>query len=43
MLNKVIAMGPSVRTYGEEVTDMPVCMPRLLLDEFTLSSVSDAV
>ncbi len=43
MLNKVIAMGPSVRTYGEEVTDMPVCMPTLLLDEFTLSSVSDAV
>jgi predicted Zn-dependent protease len=43
MLNKVIAMGPSVRTYGEEVTDMPLSMPALLVDEFTLSSVSDAV
>ncbi len=43
MLNKVIAMGPSVRTYGEEVTDLPISMPTLLLDEFTLSSVSDAV
>jgi predicted Zn-dependent protease len=43
MLNKVIAMGPSVRTYGEEVTDMPLSVPTLLIDEFTLSSVSDAV
>jgi predicted Zn-dependent protease len=43
MLNKVLAMGPSVRTYGEEISDMPLSMPTLLLDEFTLSSVSDAV
>jgi predicted Zn-dependent protease len=43
MLNKVMAMGPSVRTYGEEVTDMPMSVPALLVDEFTLSSVSDAV
>ena len=43
MLNKVIAMGPSVRTYGEEIGDMPMSVPTLLIDEFTLSSVSDAV
>ncbi len=43
MLNKVIAMGPSVRTYGEEITDTPISVPTLLVDEFTLSSVSDAV
>jgi len=43
MLNKVIAMGPSVRTYGEETAGMPMSVPPLLIDEFTLSSVSDAV
>lgn len=43
MLNKVRALGPSVRTYGEEGAGIPVCMPPLLVDEFTLSSVSDAV
>jgi predicted Zn-dependent protease len=43
MLNRVVAMGPSVRTYGEEVTDLPLSMPPLLIDGFTLSSVSDAV
>ena len=46
MLNKVIAMGPSVRAYGEEISeslDVPICVPTLLVDEFTLSSVSDAV
>jgi predicted Zn-dependent protease len=43
MLNKVIAMGPSVRTYGEEISGLPLCMPPLLIEEFTLSSVSDAV
>jgi predicted Zn-dependent protease len=43
MLNKVIAMGPSVRAYGEESTGLPVAVPQMLVDEFTLSSVSDAV
>jgi predicted Zn-dependent protease len=43
MLNKVRALGPSVRTYGEEGAGLPVCMPTLLVDEFTLTSVSDAV
>ncbi len=43
MLNKVIAMGPSVRAYGEESIGIPTAVPTLLVDEFTLSSVSDAV
>jgi predicted Zn-dependent protease len=43
MLNKVRAIGPSVRTYGEEGSGLPVCMPPLLVDGFTLSSVSNAV
>jgi predicted Zn-dependent protease len=43
MLNKVRAIGPAVRTYGEEGAGIPVCMPPLLVDDFTLSSVSDAV
>jgi predicted Zn-dependent protease len=43
MLNKVIAMGPTVRTYGDESTGLPVAVPQLLVDDFTLSSVSDAV
>ena len=43
MLNKVIAMGPSVRAYGEESVGLPVAVPQMLVDEFTLSSVSDAV
>ncbi|HUB67098.1 MAG TPA: TldD/PmbA family protein [Candidatus Methylacidiphilales bacterium] len=43
MLNKVVALGPSVRTYGEEGPGLPVAAPPLLVDEFTLSSVSDAV
>jgi predicted Zn-dependent protease len=43
MLNKVIAMGPSVRAYGEESIGLPISVPTLLVDEFTLSSVSDAV
>ena len=43
MLNKVIAMGPSVRSYGEESVGLPVAVPQMLVDEFTLSSVSDAV
>src|SRR6202044_2219852 len=43
MLNKVIALGPSVRAYGDESTGLPSAAPPLLIDEFTLSSVSDAV
>lgn len=43
MLNKVVAMGPSVRAYGEESIGLPTAVPTLLVNEFTLSSVSDAV
>jgi predicted Zn-dependent protease len=43
MLNKVRALGPSVRAYGEESIGIPTAVPTLLVDEFTLSSVSDAV
>ena len=43
MLNKIRALGPSVRTYGEEGAGLPICVPPLLVDEFTLSSTSDAV
>ena len=43
MLNKVVAMGPSVRAYGEESIGIPIAVPTLLVDGFTLSSVSDAV
>ena len=43
MLNKVRALGPAVRTYGEEGAGLPISVPPLLVDEFTLSSVSDAV
>jgi len=43
MLNRVRALGPSVRTYGEEGSGLPVSMPALLVDDFTLSSTSDAV
>ncbi len=43
MLNKVRAMGPSVRAYGEETIGLPTAVPTLLVDDFTLSSVSDAV
>lgn len=43
MLNKVMAMGPSVRAYGEESIGIPIAVPTLLVNEFTLSSVSDAV
>ena len=38
-----MAMGPSVRAYGEESIGIPIAVPTLLVDEFTLSSVSDAV
>lgn len=43
MLNKVVALGPCVRAYGEETIGIPTAVPTLLVDEFTLSSVSDAV
>lgn len=43
MLNKVVALGPSVRAYGEESIGIPISVPTLLISEFTLSSVSDAV
>jgi len=43
MLNKVIAMGPSIRAYGEESIGIPISVPTLLVNDFTLSSVSDAV
>lgn len=43
MLNKVVALGPSVRAYGEESIGIPISVPTLLVDDFTLSSVSDAV
>jgi len=43
MLNKVRALGPAVRTYGEEGAGLPICVPPLLVDEFTLSSTSEAV
>jgi predicted Zn-dependent protease len=43
MLNKVRALGPAVRTYGEEGAGLPISVPPLLVDEFTLSSISDAV
>jgi predicted Zn-dependent protease len=43
ILNKIAALGPSVRAYGEESIGIPTAVPALLIDEFTLSSVSDAV
>jgi hypothetical protein len=43
MLNKVVAMGPSVRAYGEEIGDMAMSVPTLLVEDFRLSSVSEAV
>ena len=43
MLNKVVALGPTVRAYGEESIGIPTAVPTLLVDDFTLSSVSDAV
>jgi predicted Zn-dependent protease len=43
MLNRVIALGPTIRAYGEETIGIPIAVPTLLVDGFTLSSVSDAV
>jgi predicted Zn-dependent protease len=43
MLNNVVAMGPSVRAVGSEVEDWSVCVPPLLVRDFTFSSLSEAV
>jgi len=43
MLNRVVALGPTVRTYGEEVTGFPICVPPILVDDFNLASVADSV
>lgn len=43
MLGKMTALGPSVRTYGYEIEDMPICAPTIMVEDFELSSVSDAV
>jgi hypothetical protein len=43
MLNKIIAAGPAVRAYGDEWAGLPNACPPLLVDDFTLSSISDAV
>ena len=43
MLNNIEAMGPAERTTGSEVDDWPVCVPPLLVKDFTFSSLSDAV
>jgi predicted Zn-dependent protease len=43
MLNRVAAMGPAVRAYGDESQGLPIAVPPLLVNDFTLSSVSDAV
>jgi predicted Zn-dependent protease len=43
MLSNVEAMGPAVRTIGSEVEDWSVCVPPLLVRDFTFSSLSDAV
>jgi predicted Zn-dependent protease len=43
MLNNIEAMGPAERTTGSEIDDWPVCVPPLLVKDFTFSSLSDAV
>jgi predicted Zn-dependent protease len=43
MLNNIEAMGPTERTTGSEIDDWPVCVPPLLVKNFTFSSLSDAV
>ena len=43
MLNNVEVIGPAVRTIGSEVEDLSVCVPPLLIRDFTFSSLSDAV
>jgi predicted Zn-dependent protease len=43
MLNSIQAMGPSVRAIGSEIEDWSVCVPTLLVRDFTFSSVSEAV
>lgn len=43
MLNNIEAIGPGERTIGSEIEDWSVCVPPLLVRDFTFSSVSDAV
>lgn len=43
MLNNVEAMGRTERAVGSEVEDLPVCVPPLLVRDFTFSSLSNAV
>ncbi len=43
MLTNIEAMGPSVRAVGSELQDWSVCVPPLLVRDFTFSSLSDAV
>lgn len=43
MLNHVEAMGPAVRAVGSEIEDWSVCVPPLLVRDFTFSSLSEAV
>jgi predicted Zn-dependent protease len=43
MLNNVEALGPAVRAVGSEIEDWSVCVPPLLVRDFTFSSLSDAV
>ncbi len=43
MLAKIEAMGPSVRATGSELEDWSICVPPLLVRDFTFSSRSEAV
>ncbi len=43
MLNNIEAIGPSERTIGTEIDDWSMCVPPLLVRDFTFSSPSDAV
>ena len=43
MLNNIEAIGPAVRTTGSEIEDWSMCVPSLLVRDFTFSSLSDAV
>ena len=43
MLNNIEALGLAVRTVGSEIEDWSMCVPPLLVRDFTFSSLSDAV
>ena len=43
MLNNIEAIGPAERAVGSEIEDWSVCVPPLLVRDFTFSSVSEAV